>query len=169
MQFHFEQHHPGSDYAELESHTLKTLPLDFYRDGANVVPSDDALWDAVRSFSVLQLGEPAKPDIYVRFWAVVEETGVEENPYEVFGIASVWHVVDVPLLHVYTPGKDKDDRHKARAVRDLLVGRLRSWCQDQGLSRKTVLVSVAADAQRKWMGFLKLIGAKSADRWTVEI
>jgi hypothetical protein len=130
------------------------------------VPRDPYLAAAVDAFCEKQFGEVHDFRPYLRAWAVVLESAPE--CYEVLAVGAGRNTPDFPVFHV-AEAEERDGRDLAREATACLMGRMRSFCEDNGFRRKTVLIYVAEKAQKRWASFLRMIGAKSADRFEVEI
>lgn len=147
---------------------IRTMPLDWSRGPDGVVPRDPELWKAAQAWATENMGGEIEVWHYVHTWVAIEILDVTANVYRVVGITSAWSIPDCPNFHV-AAGDGYENLQVAKAARDALMQRLIFYCQDSGFSGRTGLVYVAEEAERFWRGFLKLIGAKKANRWELKI
>lgn len=144
--------------------TLKMTPVDFTPEGK---PRDEQLRDATQAFAEKEFGDKLDFAYYARVWSV--QTVNEAGETTVIGLLGVRNAIDVCMFHVVPPSLDKEGLKIAEQARDLMFIRGHGYLADLGNTGHTVMVYVAAGAQRYWRRFLKKIGARPADRFEVTI
>lgn len=144
---------------------MQVLPVDF----VNGVARDSKLAAAVRMFWESEFAKEFEPTSYIKTWAVVEAMD-NQDPigYSVHAVASVAYALDCPVFHVHAED-DQDKREHARAARDMLLQRAASFIQDQFGHNTEIFVYVAPEKHRFWAAFLRLLGAKAAERYRIKV
>lgn len=146
------------------SYNLRIEPVLFDQSGN---PRDRILYDAVQEFSKRESGKQASFVGQGMAWAVVRQNA-EGDGYEVLGLSRIAFAVDAHIFHV-KQGVDQETRNEARRVRDMLVTRMSGYIQDTAGPGTDALVHVEASQERFWQGYLRMIGAKPANRWIVRV
>lgn len=146
----------------------QVYPLEFFIsvNGSTPPPRDPLLFEAVQKFCKEQFGAEREFHNDVKTWVVAEHG---DAGYLVHGITSLRVMLDCYTFHVRPPGDDRESRDEAVQVRNKLLERAVSFIQDKYGCHSRVLVYVDSKVERFWRGFLRLIGAKPAGRWEVEV
>jgi hypothetical protein len=142
---------------------ITIVPIEFFENSTN--PKNPHLFEAVQKYCEREFGSKVGLDKNLRNWAVVSE---DDSGYVIHGLTSLRFMLDCPTFHV-TAAEDKEGRELARKVRDMLMNRAAAFLQDQFGVGTRIQVHVAPTAERFWRGFLRLIGAKPANRWEVQV
>lgn len=144
---------------------FQVLPLLFV-NGNPEKPQDPKLFEAVQQFCEQEFGKRLTPTSFTNIWVSV--TSDNSAGYVVEGITGIALALDCPLFHVQAED-DQDKREHARTVRDALMMRAASAVQDKFGHGAEIMVHVEPEKQRFWAAFLKLIGAKAANRFVVKV
>lgn len=147
---------------------LQVLPLEFFNstNGAAPPPRDPHLFEAVQNFCKEEFGEERQFHNHIKAWVAVEQV---DSGYAVQGIVSLRNRLECDTFHIRTGGDSKGERDQAKAVRNMLLMRAVGSIQDTFGRGAAVLVFVDPKADRFWRGFLRLIGAKFANRYEVQV
>lgn len=143
---------------------IYATPVDFEPNGNT--PKNPHLHDAVQKYFEKEFGGRVPIGNNLKTWAIVSEG--EQGEYVVHAAGSLRFQLDCPIFHV-TAGETEEQLELSRKTRDMLMGRMASFLQDQfGVGTK-VNVFVHPDATKMWSGYLRMIGAKDASRWEVQV
>jgi len=143
--------------------TRAIFPVEFFEGSTN--PKNPHLFDAVQKYCENEFGGRIPLHGNLKAWAVVSES---DEGYTVHGLTILRFMLDCPTFHV-TSADDEEGRELARGVRDMLMKRAAAFLQDQFGVGTRIMVHVAPEKERFWRGFLRLIRAKPANRWEVEV
>jgi hypothetical protein len=130
-------------------------------------PRDKILYDAVQEFANREFGNPINFAGPGQAWAVAK-LSEEGDGYEVIGVSRLTMRADCHLFHIKL-GEEEIIREDARRARDMLTGRMTGYLQDTAGPGMEVMVHVEESQERFWKGYLRMIGAKPAQRWLVKI
>jgi hypothetical protein len=143
--------------------SLRVVPIDFRQDGK---PANPSLHSAVQEYAKNEFGEELNFGYYAKVHTLINE---EADKITVMGLLGSRAAIDVCMFHITVPSQDKDGLRLAEQGRDLMFQRGQAYLADLGHTGTTVLVYVAAEAERYWRRFLRKIGAKPAHRYEVEV
>lgn len=141
-------------------------PLEFEPNSTN--PKQPQVFDAAQKYCQQQFGHEldlANPGM--KTWVVIK-TDKEGDGFKIIGISRFRRVLDIPVFHV-TKAETEDGREEAREVRDMLTSRMWSYAQDQFGAGGEVMVFIDPTTERFWKGYLRLIRAKPAHRYTLQV
>lgn len=150
---------------------LRVWPLDFVAATGVVYPSDPRLHEAAQAFCREQFGEAA-PNLakLSKVWIVGEADDAGQLA-KVVALGGWVYRVDVPVFHVAKPesAKNTEEWKEVFRARDLLMGRMRAYLEDNGARGTEVFVFVDPAERERWSGYLKRIGARESNRVLLEI
>ena len=148
---------------------IQLEPLEFFPDGN---PRQPLLQEAIDKYCEQEFGQRVAFSQDIKTWAAVSQ---EENGWKVHGLVSIRLMLDCHTFHVTAPSEEGDrqkvegEREIARTVRDLLLLRASSFIQDHYGRKSRVMVYVSAEKERYWKSFLRMIKAKPANRYELEV
>lgn len=139
-------------------------PLEFFPNSTN--PKQPLVFEAAQVFCEQQFGSRMDlADSNHKTWVVIKR---DNDGEKVIGISRFRRVLDIPLFHV-APGETDGAREEARQVRDILTGRMWSYAQDQFGAGGEVMVFIDPKTERFWKSYLRLIRAKPANRYILQV
>lgn len=134
------------------------VPVDFVEGR----PRDEKLYAAACRYYEDQFGRKNDFRGYAKAWVALDgET--------VVGLAGIQVAMDCSLFHCPPRNMTKEAIREAEQVRDMMIWRLHANLEDGGFRGMEVLIYVAEQAERFWRRFLKKIGARPANRYTLTI
>lgn len=136
-------------------------PLEFFP--GSTAPKNPALFEQAQEFCVTEFGERQNLNDGAKTWVVVDREGEKE---EILAIGTFRVALDIPRFHVKAAADDNEKaRDKARKARDTLTGRMWSYAQDTYGPERELFVFIDPKAERYWKSYLRMIGAKPAERY----
>lgn len=136
---------------------ISIMPLDFLGQGALLEPVDVKLHDAAYAFALKELSKGKEVDFskFAKVWV-----GLKDE--KVLGIAGYVLKPDIPLLRA-------TDAEVLRA----LCYRMNDFFSDSGARGKEAFIYIGDEKPEQrcpeWKSVLKEFGAKSAQRFSVEV
>lgn len=136
---------------------IRVIPLDFLGQGALLEPKDAKLHDAAVAYALKELANGATLDFskFSKVWV-----GLKDN--NVLGLSGYVLRPDIPLLRA-------TDADVLRA----LTHRMNDFFSDNGCRGQEAFVYIGDEKPEQrcpeWKAVLKEFGAKSAQRWSVEV
>lgn len=136
---------------------IKTIPLDFIGQGALLEPKDRKLHDAAVAYALKELAKGAELDFskFSKVW-------IGMKGEEVMGLSGYVLRPDIPLIRA-------TDADVLRA----LTHRMNDFFSDNGCRGQEAFVYIGDEKPEQrcpeWKQVLKEFGAKSAQRWSVEV
>lgn len=140
-------------------------PLEFEPNSTN--PRQPLLLDAANAFCEEQFGHRLDlANSNLKTWIIIKRDTDNEK---VIGISRFRRVLDIPVFHVAPGGDTESGRNEARQARDLLTSRMWSYAQDQFGAGGEVMVFIDPATERYWKSYLRLIRAKPANRYILQV
>lgn len=140
---------------------IRTLSLDFLRQGAAAFPKDPELHKLVVAYCEREL---SKPIVLADYAKVLVSCWFEDDKIvKIDSIACIVNAVDVPVI-----------RFTSKEAGDSLMERMRAYLEDMGLRGSQIFIHIA-DREPKdarcpmWRKFLKKWKATKASRWSATV
>jgi hypothetical protein len=141
-------------------------PLDFLPN--STAPKQPLVFDAAQKYCEEQFGHSLDlSDSGMKTWVVIKKDK-DGDGFKIIGISRFRRVLDIPVFHV-TPSETEEGKQEAREARDMLTSRMWGYAQDQFGAGGEVMVFIDPASERFWKGYLKLIRAKPAHRYTLQV
>lgn len=140
--------------------TTRTFALDFYQQGPTLFPVNPELHKMAVEFAKKNLNSPINLTKLTKVW-VAARCDAGGKPVEITGLAGTVLKPDIPLFKTTEGPAAKE-----------LIDRINNYYADQGCTGVEAFVYIAdnePEATRcpRYMEWLKAIGAKPAERWSV--